>query len=133
MKKKIVICSSVSFWKEINEWKEKLKNDNYQVIKYPEQFTGEFLPNYEIEFSEHYQKISETDIVFVLNVKKNDKKGYIGASVFAEIAFAIGLNRAYNKNIKVYCLNKFTNSLPYYEELKYWEQLGWLNYCPIKR
>ncbi len=127
-KEKIVICSSISFWKEINEWKEKLENDKYKVIKFPEQFTGEFLPNYKIEFSDHYQKITEADILFVLNIEKNGKEGYIGASVFAEIAFAIGLNRSLNKNIKVYCLNKFPESLPYSEELKYWGQLGWLKY-----
>jgi hypothetical protein len=127
-KEKIVICSSMSFWNEINQWKEKLENNNYQVIKYPEQFTGEFLPNYKIEFTEHYQKIVETDNLFVLNIKKNGQDGYIGASVFAEIAFAIGLNRASGKQIKIFCLNKFPETLPYSEELKYWEQLGWIEF-----
>ena len=127
-KEKVVICSSMSFRKEINEWKDELENNKYQVIKFPEEFTGDFLLGYKKEFSEHYQKIAEADILFVLNIEKNGEEGYIGASVFAEIAFAIGLNRSYNKNIKVYCLNKFTESLPYYEELKYWEQLGWLDY-----
>lgn len=127
-KEKIVICSSMSFWEEINQWRKKLEENNYEVIKYPKQFTGDFLPNYKIEFSEYYQKIAETDILFVLNVKKNNIDGYIGASVFAEIAFAIGLNRASNKKIKIFCLNKFPDSLPYSEELKYWEQLGWIQF-----
>ncbi|MBI2458991.1 MAG: hypothetical protein HYV53_00370 [Parcubacteria group bacterium] len=96
-KEKIVICSSMSFLEEINQWREKLEKNNYTVIKYPEQFAGEFLPNYKIEFSDHYRKITETDILFILNIKKNNLDGYIGASVFAEIAFAIGLNRAGNK------------------------------------
>lgn len=127
-KEKIVICSSMSFSKEINQWREKLKKDNYSIIKYPESFTGEFLPNYKIEFSDHYKKITETDILFVLNIKKNNIDGYIGASVFAEIAFAIGLNRAYDKKIKIFCLNPFSNSLPYSEELGYWEKLGWIKF-----
>ena len=127
-KEKVVICSSMSFWEEINQWREKLEKDNYTVIKYPEKFTGEFLPNYKIEFSDHYQKITEANILFVLNIKKNNIDGYIGASVFAEIAFAIGLNRAYNKKIKVCCLNPFPDSLPYSEELKYWEELGWIRF-----
>lgn len=93
----------MSFWDEINEWKKKLEEDNYSVIKYPEQFTSEFLPNYKID-------------------------GYIGASVFAEIAFTIGLNRANGKKIKVYCLNPFPDSLPYSEELKYWKNLGWIQF-----
>jgi hypothetical protein len=127
-KEKIVICSSMSFWNDINKWKEKLKESGYEVIKYPERFTGEFLPNYKIEFSDHYQKIAETDILLVLNIKKNDIDGYIGASVFAEIAFAIGLNVSFGKKIKVFCLNQFPDSLPYSEELKYWEQLGWIQF-----
>ncbi len=127
-KEKIVICSSMSFWKEINQWREKLEQDNYAIIKYPKKITGEFLPNYKIEFSDHYQKITEADILFILNIKKNNIDGYIGASVFAEIAFAIGLNRAYNKKIKIFCLNQFSDSLPYSEELKYWEQLGWVQF-----
>lgn len=127
-KEKIVICSSMSFWDDINLWKEKLENDGYAVIKYPEQFTGEFLPNYKIEFSDQYQKITKTDTLFILNLSKNGIEGYIGASVFAEIAFAIGLNQSLSKKIKVYCLNKFSDKLPYYEELKYWEQLGWIKF-----
>ena len=127
-KEKVVICSSMSFGEEINQWRKKLEQDNYTIIKYPEKFTGEFLPNYKIEFSDHYQKIAKADILFVLNIKKNNINGYIGASVFAEIAFAIGLNRAYNKKIKIFCLNQFPDSLPYSEELKYWKQLGWVQF-----
>lgn len=86
------------------------------------------MSNYEIEFSEHYKKIIETDILFILNISKKGIEGYIGPSVFAEIAFAIGLNCSLGKKIKVYCLNKISNKLPYYEELRYWEQLGWLKF-----
>jgi hypothetical protein len=127
-KEKIVICSSMSFSKEISEWKDKLEKENYELIKYPEKTDGEFLSGYKIEFSDHYQKITETDILFILNLNKNNIDGYIGAAVFAEIAFAIGLNRTCNKNIKVYCLNKFPDTLPYSEELKLWVDLGWLNF-----
>ena len=127
-KEKVVICSSISFWEEINRWREKLEKENYLVIKYPEKLSGEFLPNCKIEFSEHYQMIAESDILFVLNLKKKGIDGYIGAGVFAEIAFAIGLNRTYNKKIKIFCLNCFPDSLPYSEELKYWEKLGWIKF-----
>ncbi len=88
-KEKIVICSSMSFSKEINEWKERLEKENYDIIKFPEKIDGDFLSGYKIEFSDHYQKIVETDILFVLNMNKNNIDGYIGAAVFAEIAFAI--------------------------------------------
>lgn len=102
--KKVTICASMDFWDDILFWKEKLEKNGYSVIQYPKQFTGEFLPNYKIEFTEHYQKITQSAIVLILNMKKNNVNGYIGASVFAEITFAIGLNRTsiFNKKIAVY-------------------------------
>ena len=128
--KKVTICASMSFWEDINLWKQNLEKDTYTVIQYPKQFTGEFLPNYKREFTEHYQKIAESDIVLVLNMQKKGIDGYIGAAVFAEIAFAVGLNRTSHsdKEIVVYCLNPFPDSLPYSEELQHWVDLGWLKF-----
>lgn len=130
LKKKITLCASMSFWNDINIWKDKLGNDGHEVIQYPKQLTGEFLPNYEIEFTKHYQKMAESDIVLILNMKKNGVNGYIGAAVFAEIAFAIGLNRTSHsaKKIAVCCLNSFPASSPYAEELQHWVDLGWLKF-----
>jgi hypothetical protein len=129
-RKKVTICASILLNNEINEWKKKLEQNGYTVIQYPRQLTGKFLPNYAKEFTGHYQKISESDIVLALNIQRNGIKGYIGAGVFAEIAFAIGLNRTshFNKKIDVYCLNPFSGSLPYSEELQYWLDLGWLKF-----
>lgn len=120
----------MSFWDDIIAWKKKLEKNNYNVIQYPKRFTGEFLVNYKKEFTEHYQKMAQSEIVFILNMQKNEVDGYIGAAVFAEIAFTIGLNRTSNKNklIDVYCLNRFPDSLPYSEELLHWVDLGWLKF-----
>lgn len=120
----------MSFRDDINIWKDKLEKDGYDVIQYPKQFTGEFLPNYKIEFTQHYQKMAGSDAILILNMKKNGVDGYIGAAVFAEIAFAIGLNRTSHsdKKMEVYCLNKFPDSLPYAEELQHWVDLGWLKF-----
>lgn len=128
--KKITICASMTFWDDIISWKKKLEKNGYEVVQYPKQFTGEFLPNYKIEFTEHYRKMTHSDIVLVLNMKKNGVDGYIGAAVFAEIAFLIGLNRTLysDKKIVVYCLNSFSGSLPYSEELQQWVDLGWLKF-----
>lgn len=128
MTQKVVICSSLSFWDDIVLYKEKLEKDGYSVIKHPEKLTGDFLPAYKEAFTNHYKKIVETDVLFILNNNKNSIDGYIGPAVFAEIAFAVGLNRSHGKNIKVYCLNKFSENLPYYEELKYWLDLGWIDF-----
>ncbi len=124
--KKVVICSSISFWDEIKLWKTKLEKEGYEVIKYPEKISGNFLPNYKSEFTDHYKKITETDILFVLNIEKNNIQGYIGPAVFAEIAFAIGLNVSLKKKIKIFCLNQIPNSLPHSGELKLWEELNWI-------
>lgn len=120
----------MSFWDDIVFWKSKLEKDGYTVIQYPKQFTGEFLPNYKREFTEHYQKIAESDTVLVLNMRKKGIDGYIGAAVFAEISFAVGLNRTSHSSeeIAIYCLNPFPDSLPYAEELQLWVDLGWLRF-----
>ena len=129
-RKKITICASMSFWNDINIWKKKLAEDGYNVIQYPKQFTGDFLPNYKKEFTTHYKKMTQSDSILILNMKKNGVNGYIGAAVFAEIAFAIGLNRTSpaNKKINIYCLNPFPDSLPYSEELQHWVDLKWLKF-----
>ena len=126
--KKVVICSSISFWDEIKLWKQKLEEEGYKVIKYPEKISGIFLSIYKNEFAEHYKKIVEADVLFVLNVEKNNTKGYIGPAVFAEIAFAIGLNVSLKKKIKIFCLNQIPDSLAHSMELKLWEELRWISY-----
>lgn len=128
-RKKVTICASMSFWDDVVLWKEELVNGGYDVIQYPKQFSGDFLSNYKKEFTKHYQQMEKSDIVLVLNMKKNGLDGYIGAAVFAEIAFAIGLNRTQSdRQIKVYCVNRFPESLPYAEELQHWVSLGWLRF-----
>ncbi|MFC1787999.1 hypothetical protein ACFLZY_02160 [Patescibacteria group bacterium] len=127
-RKKVTICASIKFTDEIAEWKKKLEQDGYEVIQYPKKLSGEFLPSYEKEFSEHYQKICNSDIVLALNYTKKGVDGYIGAAVFAEIAFAIGLNRTYRQanNIEVFHVNPIADSLPHREELQFWQDLEWL-------
>lgn len=126
-KKKVVMCASASLEKEILSWKQKLEED-FDLIKYPEKLTGDFLPGYEKEFTDHYKSIVQTDILFILNVEKKGIPGYIGPGVFAEIGFAVGLNRSLDKNIEIICLNHIPDSLAYSEELKFWETLGWIKF-----
>lgn len=127
-KKKVVICASVSFGEDILEWKNKLELSGFEVIKYPIKITSEnFLTRYKNEFTEHYEAITKADAIFVLNPEKNGIAGYIGAGVFAEISFAIGLNIALDKKIEIWYLNHIQDdSLPYSGELKLWEELGWV-------
>ncbi|MDP1689105.1 MAG: hypothetical protein Q8L47_03165 [bacterium] len=121
-KKKVTICSSGSLVKKAKEWQKKLEEKNYQVIKVPVIIKG----NYAKMHSLHYKAIVESDILFVLNLEKNGIINYIGPSVFAEIAFAIGLNLALKKQIKIFCLNLIPQNLPYSKELLLWKKLGWI-------
>ncbi|MEK7464466.1 MAG: hypothetical protein AAB617_01670 [Patescibacteria group bacterium] len=126
MKKRLVICASSSFGNEILEWKEKLRKSGFEVIKFPLKTTGN-TASYNKEFSEHYEAISKADVLLALNLEKRGIPGYIGPGVFAEMAFAIGLNIVLNKNIEVYYLNSVPEgALPYSDELKLWQESGWI-------
>lgn len=129
--KKIVICSSVSFEKEIIEWKEGLEKLNFEVTKYPIKLSGNFIDEYEKEFSNHYKAIFGADAIIVLNIEKNGIPGYIGPGVFAEISFAIGSNKVSQKEIIVYCINSLPQNLPYSEELNLWQKLNWIKIFKI--
>ena len=126
-KKKIVICASASFEDEIIKWKNKLEKNGYEILKYPTKINEDLLKNYNKEFSEHYEAITKTDIVLALNFDKKGITGYVGAGVFAEMAFALGINKAFNKQIEVYYINPLPkNGLPYSDELQLWQDLGWI-------
>lgn len=125
--KNVVICSSIFLYREIEEWKEKLERDGYNVIKYPEIVnTNIELNKYEHIHIEHYKKIFESDILLVLNMERDDIQGYIGPSVFAEVAFAIGLNVTLGKQIQIYYVENLPKSLSYSEELRLWDELEWI-------
>lgn len=123
--RKVVICASESFYKEAEKWKGKLESEGFSVIR-SVGVIERTMEAYKETHTEHYRKITETDILFVINIEKNGIPNYIGASVFAEVAFAIGLNITSGKKIEVFCLNPLPESLPYSDELKKWEELGWI-------
>ena len=66
-------------------------------------------------------------MLLVLNLEKRGIPGYIGPGVFAEMAFAIGLNKVLDKKIEVCYLNPIpVENLSYSDELKLWQELGWI-------
>jgi len=126
-KKKVVICASASFEDQIVEWKNKLEKKGFEVLKYPTKIKEDLLTGYNKEFSEHYDAINKADMVLALNLDKKGIQGYIGSGVFAEIAFTLGLNKVFNKNIEVCYLNPIAKEgLPYSDELELWQNLGWI-------
>jgi len=124
--KKVVICASAVFYREAQAWKAKLESMGYEVIRTIQSISENDIDQYQKTHQEHYAKMAECDIVFVLNLEKKGISGYVGASVFAEIAFAIGLNLVLNKNIQIFYLNPFPDNLPYSDELAKWQKLGWI-------
>lgn len=126
MDKKVVICASAKFYNEAQEWKKKLEEQSFDVIRTIQSIDENSISQYETTHREHYSKMMECDVVFVLNAEKNNIAGYIGASVFAEIAFAIGLNLVLKKDIKIWLLNPLPEESPYLDELIKWEKLGWI-------
>ncbi len=125
--KKVVICASASFEDETQEWKKKLKEEGYKILTHPTRIKEDFLDNYKKSFLNCYRAIPKADMVFVLNIEKNGIPGYIGPGVFAEIAFAIGINKVFNKKIDIRYLNPIAlNKLSYSDELKLWQKLGWI-------
>jgi hypothetical protein len=125
--KKIVICASGSFEKETKEWKIKLENKGYKVLKYPINIKKDFLKYYKKSFLDCYKSIPEADAIFVLNLKKNGIPGYIGPGVFAEIAYTIGVNKTFGKKVKIFYLNPIPKKgMNYCEELNAWKDLGWI-------
>ncbi|MFB6075656.1 MAG: hypothetical protein ABEK17_00790 [Candidatus Aenigmatarchaeota archaeon] len=123
---KVVICGSGSFHKEAKEWKDKLEGDKYEVIKYPNMVDIDSIDDYKEAHKEHYEKINECNILFIMNLDKNNIENYIGPSVFVEIAYAIGLNITKNYNIDIFLLNSIPEEVPYSEELNLWKELGWI-------
>ncbi len=123
--RKTVICASESFYKESEEWRNRLEAEGFAVIRSVE-VIEKSLKAYQAAHTEHYQKIMGADILFVLNLEKSGIANYIGPSVFAEMAFAIGLNIALGKNIQVFCLNSLPEKLPYSDELRKWKELEWI-------
>lgn len=127
---KIVICSSLDFIHEIKEIGEKLVAMGH-VVTLPETaqkiYRGEATYEQVMEEKEsgefanrgirqdslkyYYTKISEGDVILVLNYRKKDVEGYIGGAVLLEMGFAHVLGK------KIYLLNDIPSML-YSDEIR---------------
>lgn len=129
--KKIVICASSKLKTEILSWQKRLIKLGFKVIQAPLSAGKLTTKKYATVHTRHYQKLSQADLVFVVNASTAKSKNYIGPSTFAEIAFAIGLNLTLKKRIKIHILNPIPRHLPYSKELSLWEKLGWIRHWPM--
>lgn len=112
--------------KKLSNIKTSLKSWATQLLNIQPRLKVILSNGYRNEFTDHYKAINRADAIIALNLEKKGIKGYVGAGVFAEIAFAVGLNRVFDKKIDVYYLNELPDSLPYSDELNLWKKLGWI-------
>jgi hypothetical protein len=115
---KITICGSMVFAKEMLEIQKQLENQGHevQVPITTIQCTTQDGLNEDLAFciandvmQDHFNKISDSDAILVLNYPKNNITGYIGGSALMEIAVAKHLKK------KIYVLNE----LPDEKEIRY--------------
>lgn len=98
-KKSIVICSSISFAKEVLEVREQLLDKGYdaeipQTIQDGEDAvsSGDYKAKTE-KMQKHLEKIKNADAVLIVNANKNDISGYIGGNVLIEMGVAFFLEK----------------------------------------
>lgn len=114
----ISICASVKFADEIVFYKERLESMGYKCL-YPvlteaeknrsyESYKDKIKGNY---INKHYKKIQVSDAVLILNIDKNNIKGYIGGNTLMELGFA------HTKNKDIFLLNEVPD-MSYTEEIK---------------
>lgn len=129
---KITVCSSAFFTKKVYEIKQKLEERGHEVFVFPDEvelngkrlhvtefykmrkedyFNDKYWKLKNELIHEHIEKIEKSDAILVLNLDKNEEKGYIGGNTFLEIGIAYYLSK------KIFLWKKPSESLPYFEEI----------------
>ena len=125
--KKVVIAGSAKLQNDINYWKQKFSDNNYEILDYPKAIEKEkFMELYPNVHKEFFENITKTDMLFIMNEDKNGKIGYIGAESFAELTFGLAQKLIYGKNIELVILKMPSKEIQCYEEINLWLKLGWI-------
>jgi len=126
---KVVIAGSAKLQNEIQKWIEYWNSKNgYLVLDYPKTISqdnfDELYPDVHKNF---FKNITEADILFIANEKKNGISGYIGAETFAELGFGLAQKLVYDKNIRLMLANMPAKEVTCYDEIVLWKKLGWID------
>lgn len=125
--KKVVISASSSLGDEINKWIKFFQDKDFNVLNYPKSIKSEdFLLDFPAVHKEFYKTLNDADIHFIANENKNNIEGYIGTGVFAEIAFAVGLKLAADKDVRIILYQRPPEGGLFYADLTLWTDNGWL-------
>ncbi|MGC6770277.1 hypothetical protein ACYSNR_13635 [Enterococcus sp. LJL128] len=122
---KIVISGSVSQQKDYAFWIKKFKQHNYTVLDYPKP-CEDLQQEYPELFKHFFQSIEATDVLFLLNKKKNGVEGYIGAAGFSELAYAVAQKLLHNKTIRIILFQKPAKDVHCFSEIELWLSNQWI-------
>jgi len=124
--RKIVICTSASFYKDALKIEKELKKLGLKVAAPLTAKVMEKAGNFDISFYKtwfknpkdynrkaflmrnHFNKVVKADAMLVVNLEKNGVEGYIGGNTLMEIGFAHVLDQ------KIFLLNPIPD-IPYYK------------------
>jgi nucleoside 2-deoxyribosyltransferase len=114
MKMKITLCSSAKFFDRLWDIEKALKEKGYEVLL-------PSMKDYHMEDSfakiqhnlirEHFNKIDQSDAIYVANYDKNGIEGYIGGNSFLE------MGKAFDKGIPIFLMKNIPKKMNYTEEL----------------
>ncbi len=113
---KITICSSAQFFEKLWDIKKSLEEKGHTVLL-PSMVDYHHLSEdalAKIQYDlirDHFEKIKQSDAIFVANYNKNGVEGYIGGSVFLEMGVA------FHQNIPIFLLHDIPQQSSYREEL----------------
>mgnify|MGYP003416215539 FL=1 len=125
--KKIVITWSASMQDKISYYEKYFSDKWYNVIDTPKPIPeNTFFKEYPKVFTDFFENITKTDILFIMNEDKKWVSWYIWPASFSEMCFWVAQNRIYNKNIKIILLKMPEEKVQSYDEFKLWLKLWWI-------
>ena len=127
----MVISGSSSLKEEMRGWRERCEEAGFQILDWPAPMKeGDFDDVFPEMHKSFYEAIGKADILFVPNETKEGREAYIGAGVFAEISFAMGLNFVREEKMEIIILNRPKEGSNFHEDIIRWEKYGWLRIGP---
>ena len=127
--RKIVICTSASFYKDALKIEKELKKLGLKVAAPLTAKVMEKAGNFDISFYKtwfknpkdynrkaflmrnHFNKVVKADAMLVVNLEKNGVEGYIGGNTLMEMAIGFYLRKP------IFILNKISGGCLFYEEI----------------
>ncbi len=149
--KKLVIAGSSKLHERALYWRGYFEGRGYEVIDWPcpssmeaetidEPQTapglslGRWLSSNDDDYAERltkvyqrfYKNLDQADVFFLMNEDKNGVEGYIGASMIAEITYAVIGNLNRGRKVEINILKMPAKEQNCYEEVKFWLDQKWV-------